>query len=72
MTRTQDEFVSARKQAWAELEGLLSGRRFHKLPPASIVSVPPADRTSPLAVPPEATVSLPPLPMIVARALPPA
>jgi uncharacterized membrane protein SpoIIM required for sporulation len=36
MTRTQDEFVSARKQAWAELEGLLSGRRFHKLPPASI------------------------------------
>ena len=35
--RTQDEFVDARKHAWAELDGLLgSGRRFHKLPPASI------------------------------------
>ena len=35
--RTQDEFVSARRNAWAELDGLLgSGRRFHKLPPASI------------------------------------
>lgn len=35
--RAQDEFVDARRRDWAELDGLLgSGRRFHKLPPASI------------------------------------
>jgi uncharacterized membrane protein SpoIIM required for sporulation len=35
--QTQDEFVSARQAAWAELDALLAKKRvLHKLPPASI------------------------------------
>ena len=37
MKQTQDEFVSARQAAWAELDALLAKKRvLHKLPPASI------------------------------------
>ena len=37
MKRTQDEFVSARKPAWDELDALLTKKNvLHKLPPASI------------------------------------
>jgi uncharacterized membrane protein SpoIIM required for sporulation len=37
MMRPQDEFVAARKQEWAELDGLLSfGKGFRKLPPTQI------------------------------------